>query len=78
MFSVKEDFKPKLRPIVKAHREFVKGRRLLAIPFTTLFDYLWLLRGVCEELDVLASKCLLYLAAAVSDFYIPQEQMVNE
>ena len=47
--------------------------RLLEISFTTLNDYLWLLKSVCHELKVFGSKAMLYLAAAVSDFYIPNQ-----
>ena len=47
--------------------------RLLEISFTTLNDYLWLLKSVCHELKVFGDKAMLYLAAAVSDFYIPNQ-----
>ena len=48
-------------------------KRLLEISFTTLNDYLWLLKSVCHELKVFGDKAMLYLAAAVSDFYIPNQ-----
>ena len=48
-------------------------KRLLEISFTTLNDYLWLLKSVCHELKVFGNKAMLYLAAAVSDFYIPNQ-----
>ena len=53
------------------------GFRLLELPFTTLFEYLWLLRTICERFGSigLGSKAMLYLAAAVSDFYIPKDQV---
>lgn len=51
--------------------------RLLEIPFTTLTDYLWLLKTTCHELQTFGRKAMLYLAAAVSDFYIPNEDMVE-
>lgn len=51
--------------------------RLLKITFTTLFEYLFLLREItCYALRPLGSQAMLYLAAAVSDFYIPLENMV--
>ena len=52
-------------------------KRLLEISFTTLNDYLWLLKSVCHELKVFGNKAMLYLAAAVSDFYIPNQDMVE-
>ena len=48
---------------------------LREIPFTTLSDYLWLLRACCETLAPLGEHAMLYLAAAVSDFYIPASSM---
>ena len=48
---------------------------LREIPFTTLSDYLWLLRACCEALAPLGEHAMLYLAAAVSDFYIPASSM---
>ncbi|KAG0710393.1 hypothetical protein GWK47_022891 [Chionoecetes opilio] len=49
--------------------------RLLWLTFTSLSDYLWLLRSATQCLQRLAPKALLYLAAAVSDFYIPQDEI---
>lgn len=75
---MKEESKPIFRQIVTKYKRVQKENRLLRVPFTTLFDYLWFLRGISTELAALGSKCLLYLAAAVSDFYIPSEQMVKK
>ncbi len=60
-------------PLQKVNREGM----LLEIPFTTLSDYLWLLRASCEALSPFGSKAMLYLAAAVSDFYIPASSMAE-
>lgn len=48
---------------------------LVMISFNTLSDYLWLLQATAQEMHVLGPMALLYLAAAVSDFYIPVSQM---
>lgn len=45
------------------------------ISFNSLADYLWLLQAAAQELDILGPAALLYLAAAVSDFYIPLSEM---
>lgn len=47
----------------------------LTVTFTTLVDYMHLLRGAACALDVAGSRAMLYLAAAVSDFYLPQRLM---
>lgn len=52
--------------------------RLLKVTFTTLFEYLFLLREIsCSVLRPIGSQAMLYLAAAVSDFYIPSANMVS-
>lgn len=53
--------------------------RLLLLEFVTLTEYLWTLRVACEELGKLSRvpRVMLYLAAAVSDFYVPSDQMVE-
>lgn len=49
--------------------------RLLLVFFTSLGDYLYLLRAACNILHQLNGRAMLYLAAAVSDFYIPADRM---
>ncbi|OAD57103.1 Phosphopantothenate--cysteine ligase [Eufriesea mexicana] len=49
--------------------------KLLQLTFTTLSEYLWLLRSACQSLTCLKNKAILYLAAAVSDFYIPSNEL---
>ena len=57
-------------------REYHKHRpNLFNIPFTSLNDYLHWLRAVAELLAPVGPRGLFYLAAAVSDFYIPPDQM---
>lgn len=63
-----------LYPILKKYKDAKEENRILTVPFTTLIEYMWLLRGSCMLMDTKYS--LLYLAAAVSDFYIPPNEMV--
>ena len=65
----------KLKPIVEKY--IAKKDDLLLIPFTTLAEYLHYLRAITFVLKPLGSRALLYLAAAVSDFYIPKSNMVR-
>ncbi|KAH8084344.1 phosphopantothenate-cysteine ligase [Cristinia sonorae] len=48
---------------------------LHTLTFVTVNDYLWLLRAVSKELSVLGRNALFYLAAAVSDFFLPRQKM---
>lgn len=50
---------------------------LHTLTFVTVNDYLWLLRAVSKELSVLRRKAMYYLAAAVSDFFLPRQKMVG-
>jgi len=49
---------------------------MLTLNFVTVNDYLWLLRAVSQELSVLGKDAMYYLAAAVSDFFLPRQKMV--
>ena len=49
---------------------------LLSFPFESVSDYLILLERIGSRLGKLGTQVMFYLAAAVSDFYIPPEQMV--
>lgn len=54
------------------------SQQLLMIPFTSVTEYISLLEIVATELGkAYRSQCLFYLAAAVSDFYLPPEDMVE-
>jgi phosphopantothenate---cysteine ligase (ATP) len=73
--SVKADSVDVLLPILQRYKQARETNRLLYINFTSVSDYLWLLRAACECLAPFEKRALLYLAAAVSDFYVPEEDM---
>jgi len=59
-------------------REYHMTKRkglLMQVQFTTLVEYLFYLRELCTVLKDAKRKALIYLAAAVSDFYLPQKEM---
>ncbi len=43
----------------------------------TVQEYLWILRLVCETLEPMNRYSMLYLSAAVSDFYIPDKDLAT-
>ncbi|KAJ1915523.1 Phosphopantothenate--cysteine ligase cab2 [Tieghemiomyces parasiticus] len=59
------------------YQKALDDRSLLMIPFTTVTEYLFLLRSATRILSPLGSHVLYYLAAAVSDFFIPAQKMVE-
>ena len=73
--EVKDECLDRFLPVFKAAKAAKEANLLLEIPFTSLSDYLWLLKASCQSLSRLGPRALLYLAAAVSDFYIPSVEM---
>lgn len=72
---VKNDCVNSILPILTRYKSTKEAGHLLCISFTSLTEYLWLLRAACECLAPFGSRAILYLAAAVSDFYIPSNEM---
>lgn len=65
-----------LGPVLAKYKIAQESNRILYVDFTSVVDYMWLLRAACECLVALNKRALLYLAAAVSDFYVPSDKMV--
>ncbi|KAG0591114.1 hypothetical protein M758_1G147900 [Ceratodon purpureus] len=62
---------------VTEYHSALKTGYLLHLPYTTLFEYLEILRIVSLSSQQLQRHCMFYLAAAVSDFYVPWNSMVE-
>lgn len=62
-----------MRDLLKSYRE--SKDRLLSIGFVELADYIHYLHQISIVMNQLAPKGILYLAAAVSDFYIPPSNL---
>lgn len=75
--SIKPDSVDMLAPILVKYQRAQEDNKMLYINFTTLSDYFWLLRACCEYLKDIGANALLYLAAAVSDFFVPSSQMAT-
>ncbi|XP_033733427.1 phosphopantothenate--cysteine ligase-like [Pecten maximus] len=73
--QVKQSFEKMVGTQLEKHQTAVSDDRLLGVEFQTLSEYLQLLHASCQAVSLLNNKVMLYLAAAVSDFYIPKEQM---
>jgi phosphopantothenate-cysteine ligase len=50
---------------------------LVSVHFYTVADYLFLLQRIGQMLAPLGRSAMLYLAAAVSDFYLPESRLVS-
>lgn len=65
----------KLMPILKRQKK--RKNELLSITFTTLSEYLYSLREIALILQKKGVNAMLYLAAAVSDFWIPPAKLAE-
>jgi len=68
---VKESHVDNIRQLLAFHDQVKSQNRLLMVAYTSLSDYLWHLRTLACRIDSCGPRAMLYLAAAVSDFYIP-------
>jgi len=63
--------------VLREYNTAKSKKMLLTLPFTTITDYLFVLRSISQLMRTLGPDGLLYLAAAVSDFFVPPERMVE-
>lgn len=75
--EVEKDCVPTLLPVLQQYQAVRDSGRLLAVSFTTLTEYLHLLYVAAQVVRPLGRQAMLYLAAAVSDFYIPPTDMAT-
>lgn len=75
---MKPDSVDVLAPVLAKYKIAQEANKILYINFTSVVDYMWLLRAASECLTAFGKRALLYLAAAVSDFYIPSDKMVMQ
>lgn len=73
--QVKAEHSAAVEHAVRSHHEAMMQGSLLKIPYTSLFEYLQILRIVAMKMEHLHKFAMFYLAAAVSDFYVPWDAM---
>ncbi|GBL97578.1 Phosphopantothenate--cysteine ligase [Araneus ventricosus] len=67
----------KLVPLLNEYKKIQEKKMLLKLQFTTLSSYLHMLYIAAQAMRPLGKDVILYLAAAVSDFYIPERDMAE-
>lgn len=75
--GVRPDDEERMRGVLAKYRAVKDGGMLLMLPFVTIGDYLHELRALSRLMRPLGPRGLLYLAAAVSDFFVPAERMAE-
>lgn len=63
--------------VLRKYQTAKERNLLLMIPFLTITDYLYELRSIARLMRPLGPTGLLYLAAAVSDFFVPSDRMAE-
>lgn len=74
---IESEYQQQMAKVLKQYRKAKETNALLLLPFTTVNEYLWLLRDLAMQMQPLGPNGLFYLAAAVSDFFVPAERMVE-
>uniref|UniRef100_A0A7N0UB89 DNA/pantothenate metabolism flavoprotein C-terminal domain-containing protein n=1 Tax=Kalanchoe fedtschenkoi TaxID=63787 RepID=A0A7N0UB89_KALFE len=75
--EVTETYADIVKEAIGNHRAAISEGNLLKIPFMTIFEYLQILKMIALAVRPLGRLAMFYLAAAVSDFYVPWESMVE-
>ncbi|KAL5559218.1 hypothetical protein UlMin_035429 [Ulmus minor] len=73
--QVRKTHSEAVKRAISEHHAAVEEGHLLKLPFTTIFEYLQMLRMIALSMRPLGPQAVFYLAAAVSDFYVPWESM---
>ncbi|KKZ60442.1 hypothetical protein EMCG_00728 [[Emmonsia] crescens] len=74
---VRPEYQDEMRKVLRQYRYAKQNQLLLLIPFVTVTEYLYELRSLATTMRPLGANALFYLAAAVSDFFIPRDRMVE-
>ncbi|MCJ1376118.1 hypothetical protein MMC20_007358 [Loxospora ochrophaea] len=74
---VNQEYQEKMQNVLFKYAAAKADQTLLLLPFTTVTEYLWKLRKFAILMRPLGSHALFYLAAAVSDFFIPKDRLAE-
>jgi phosphopantothenate-cysteine ligase len=74
---VRDEYQDEMRSVLRKYRYAKQNNRLLLLPFTTVSEYMFELRSLAQLMRPLGANALFYLAAAVSDFFIPRSRMAE-
>ncbi|KAK7403845.1 Phosphopantothenate--cysteine ligase cab2 [Neonectria punicea] len=75
--AVRPEDADKMRGVLRKYRQARDNNMLLTLPFVTIVDYLHELREIARLMRPLGPAGLLYLAAAVSDFFVPPDRLAE-
>nr|POE90030.1 phosphopantothenate--cysteine ligase cab2 [Quercus suber] len=70
-------YQPQMGSVLQRYQQVQQTNTLLLLPFTSVNEYLWNLRAIAMAMQPLGAHALFYLAAAVSDFFVPAARMAE-
>lgn len=73
----KQEYQEKMLNVLRKYTASKSSNTLLLLPFITIAEYLWELKEIALLMRPLGSSGLFYLAAAVSDFFVPRERLAE-
>lgn len=73
--TVKQSERAALLSVLRTYKAVQAEGTMLILTFVTVNDYLFLLREVSQAMGSLGPHAMYYLAAAVSDFFLPRQRM---
>ena len=68
-------YQNKMLDVLRKYNLAKRESKLLLLSFTTITEYLWDLRAISTLMRPLGPRALFYLAAAVSDFFLPKDRL---
>lgn len=74
---VNDEYQEDMLDVLRKYNAAKRENLLLLLSFTTITEYLWDLREIARLMQPLGARALFYLAAAVSDFFVPKDRMVE-
>jgi len=69
------EYQQKMLGVLRKYNAAKRENKLLLLSFTTITEYLWDLRTISTLMRRLGPRALFYLAAAVSDFFLPKDRL---
>ena len=72
-----EQYQRKMGEVLRKYNCAKDLKTLLLLPFTTITEYLWVLKTIAINMRPLGSSAMFYLAAAVSDFFVPKHRLAE-
>ncbi|KAL9047160.1 MAG: hypothetical protein Q9214_000198 [Letrouitia sp. 1 TL-2023] len=73
----KGEYQDKMLDVLRKYNTAKDANTLLLLPFTSITEYLWELREIAVLMRPLGPNGLFYLAAAVSDFFVPRDRLAE-